>query len=128
MTSFNHYALGAVANFLHTTVGGLKPLDPGYRRILIQPQPGGTITSASTYTITPAGRASVGWTLKDGILKVQFEIPPNTTGIVKLGGKEENLGSGKYSREVKYMAEGVWPPPPYATQFAHPTLSDTLAL
>ncbi|MGN6672952.1 MAG: family 78 glycoside hydrolase catalytic domain, partial [Thermomicrobiales bacterium] len=40
MTSFNHYALGAVADWLHRTVGGLAPAEPGYRRIEIRPQPG----------------------------------------------------------------------------------------
>ena len=33
MTSFNHYALGAVADWMHRTVGGLAPAEPGYRRV-----------------------------------------------------------------------------------------------
>jgi alpha-L-rhamnosidase len=40
MTSFNHYSLGAVADWLHRTVGGLAPAAPGYRLIDIQPHPG----------------------------------------------------------------------------------------
>lgn len=128
MTSFNHYALGAVANFLHTTVGGLKPLEPGYRRLEIRPQPGGTVTTASTHTITPSGLASVSWTLKGGQLEVDFVVPANTQAVVVLGGKEETVGSGTYSRKVKYEAEGEWPPAPYQTQFAQPKTSDTLAL
>ena len=31
MTSFNHYALGAVADWLHRRVAGLAPAAPGYR-------------------------------------------------------------------------------------------------
>jgi alpha-L-rhamnosidase len=128
MTSFNHYALGAVANWLHTTVGGLKPLEPGYRRFLVSPQPGGTIRNASVHTITPSGRAAVSWVLEDGNLKVDIEVPPNTTAVVRLGGggKEEELGSGTYQREVKYDA-GQWPPTPYRTQFSHRVMEDTLA-
>ncbi len=34
MTSFNHYALGAVADWIHRTVGGLAPLEPGYSTVL----------------------------------------------------------------------------------------------
>jgi len=117
MTSFNHYALGAVANWLHTTVGGLKPLSPGYKRFQIQPRPGGTLTTASVHTITPYGRAAVSWVLKGTKLNVEFEIPPNTTAIVKLGGKEEELGSGKYSREVEYQVE-KFPPDAYVTKFS----------
>ena len=39
MTSFNHYALGAVADWLHRTVAGLAPAAPGYRRLEMQPTP-----------------------------------------------------------------------------------------
>ena len=41
MTSFNHYALGAVAAWLERTVGGLAPAEPGYRVIEVAPVPGG---------------------------------------------------------------------------------------
>ncbi len=47
MTSFNHYALGAVADWLHRVVGGLAPAAPGYRVVRFAPQPGGGLTSAS---------------------------------------------------------------------------------
>ncbi len=124
MTSFNHYALGAVANFLHTTVGGLKPLEPGYRKILVHPRPGGTVTNASVHTITPYGRAAISWTLKSGVLNVQIEIPPNTTAVLVLGGKEEEVGSGHHNREVKYEASGAWPPPTYKTKFAQPSADE----
>jgi alpha-L-rhamnosidase len=126
MTSFNHYALGAVANWLHTTVGGLKLQDPGYRSFVVQPQPGGTVTSASVHTMTPSGRAAVSWTLKDGLLDVDIEVPPNTSAIVRLGGKEETVGSGKHQRKVKYEAP-QWPPEPYMTQFSQKVPEQTLA-
>ena len=37
MTSFNHYALGAVADWMHRTIGGIAPLAPGYAEVLIAP-------------------------------------------------------------------------------------------
>ena len=43
MTSFNHYALGAVADWMHRSIGGIAPLEPGYSQVLIAPQPGGDI-------------------------------------------------------------------------------------
>jgi alpha-L-rhamnosidase len=39
MTSFNHYAFGSVADFLHRVVAGLAPAAAGYRRILVRPRP-----------------------------------------------------------------------------------------
>jgi alpha-L-rhamnosidase len=125
MTSFNHYALGAVANWLHTTVGGLRPLSPGYKTFLVQPQPGGTIRSALVHTLTPYGRASVSWTL-DQVLTVKIEVPPNTTATVRMGGKDEILGSGFYERQFDYRADS-WPPAPYENTFTPKIVVDTLA-
>jgi len=59
MTSFNHYALGAVADWLHRTVAGLAPGAPGYRRLVVAPRPGGGLTHAAASHETPYGRADV---------------------------------------------------------------------
>ncbi|WP_239171130.1 alpha-L-rhamnosidase C-terminal domain-containing protein [Actinoplanes campanulatus] len=61
MTSFNHYALGAVADWLHRTVAGLAPAAPGYRTIHVRPRPGGGLTSAGARHRTPYGLAAVEW-------------------------------------------------------------------
>ena len=45
MTSFNHYALGAVADWLHRRVAGLAPAAPGYREIAVRPLPTAALTS-----------------------------------------------------------------------------------
>ncbi|MGI8334524.1 alpha-L-rhamnosidase C-terminal domain-containing protein [Actinomadura scrupuli] len=86
MTSFNHYALGAVADFLHRTVAGLAPASPGYRRLRIAPRPGGGLTHASAELHTPYGPASVAWTSAEGSLTVTATIPPGTTAEVDLPG------------------------------------------
>lgn len=106
MTSFNHYALGAVAEWMHTTVGGLRPLDPGYRTIEIAPKPGGSLRWARTAHITPFGLARVQWVLKGGQLRVSGQIPVGTTAVLRLPGcEEEVLGSGEFSREVPVSRE-----------------------
>ncbi len=55
MTSFNHYALGAVADWLHRTVAGLAPGAPGYRHLVVAPRPGGGLTSAGAVHEVAAG-------------------------------------------------------------------------
>ena len=55
MTSFNHYALGAVADWMHRYIGGIAPLEPGYSRVLIAPQPGGDIRWARSSLETSTG-------------------------------------------------------------------------
>ena len=86
MTSFNHYAFGAVADWMHRVVGGIAPLAPGYSRILIAPRPGGDLDWAATSLDTPHGTVSVRWELTPGALEVTVEIPPGTTAVVDLPG------------------------------------------
>ena len=103
MLSFNHYALGAVADWLHRTVGGLAPLEPGYRRILVHPRPGGGLTHAATSHETPYGRASVAWRLDADVMDVDVEVPPNTTAVVELDGQPpRSVGSGCYRFRARH--------------------------
>jgi alpha-L-rhamnosidase len=94
MTSFNHYALGAVADWMHRTIGGIAPLTPGYGRVLVAPRPGGGLTSAAASVTTRHGLVSVEWRLQNGQLAVRTELPDGVTGILHLPGREpETLGS-----------------------------------
>jgi alpha-L-rhamnosidase len=84
MTSFNHYALGAVADWLHRTVAGLAPAAPGYRRIAIRPLPGGGLTWARARHLTPYGPAECAWRVDGDGITVEAEIPPGVTAEVAL--------------------------------------------
>ena len=55
MNSFNHYAYGAIGDWMYRVMAGIEidPAAPGYKHILIQPQPGGGFTSASASHVTP---------------------------------------------------------------------------
>lgn len=86
MTSFNHYAFGAVASWLHSTVGGLSSLAPGWTRMRVAPRPHPAISQASTAHITPAGRASVEWNIEAGIMTLKVTVPPGTSADVVLEG------------------------------------------
>lgn len=94
MTSFNHYALGAVADWMHRVVGGIAPLAPGYSSVLIAPQPGGGLTEAETALETPAGRVAVQWTVSDDQLSVTAEIPEGVTGVLRLPGQDDRAIEG----------------------------------
>ncbi|WWC91438.1 uncharacterized protein L201_006384 [Kwoniella dendrophila CBS 6074] len=122
MTSFNHYALGSVASFMHEYIGGLKQLggESGYKEILIKPQPGGTITSAKTNHKSPYGQISVEWSIKNGNLDLIVDIPPNCKAQVILPGKEDNIeyiGSGHWEYSVPYSLP-AFPPASYIPHFA----------
>lgn len=104
MTSFNHYALGAVADWLHRSVAGLAPETPGYRRLRLAPRPGGSVTWARATHRTPLGLASVEWHLKDGQLVVRGEVPVGATAVLDLPGcPPEDLGHGSFTRTLDLL-------------------------
>jgi alpha-L-rhamnosidase len=107
MTSFNHYALGAVADWLHRTVAGLSPLEPAYRRFEIAPSIGGGMTHASARHKTPYGIAEVNWKLRGDQLEVTAVVPANTQATVRFPGSSEVLevGSGTYYWVKTIVAE-----------------------
>ncbi|MFD8812127.1 family 78 glycoside hydrolase catalytic domain [Streptomyces sp. NPDC059627] len=115
MTSFNHYALGAVADWLHRTVAGLAAVEPGWRRLRIAPVPGGDLTWAKAAHETPYGRAEAGWRVegvKGDLLVVEALVPPNTRAEVHLpdGGEPLEIGSGRHTFRCPYVAP-AWPLP-----------------
>ncbi|GGF38887.1 alpha-L-rhamnosidase [Microbacterium sorbitolivorans] len=95
MTSFNHYALGSIADWLHREVAGLSPAEPGYRRIRFAPTPG-PLASASARHLTPYGEAAISWTSADGELSVEVTVPTGATGIVELPSGRHEVGSGTH--------------------------------
>ncbi|NLP83339.1 family 78 glycoside hydrolase catalytic domain [Microbacterium sp. CFH 90308] len=101
MTSFNHYALGAVADWMHRVIAGLAPAEPGYRRIRFAPRPGGGLTSASARQLTPYGEAAIAWRIEGGSLEVEVTVPVGAEAVLDLVGVgEETLDSGVHSRRV----------------------------
>ena len=101
MTSFNHYALGAVADWMHRIIGGLAPLEPGYRTLLVAPQPGGGLTWAETSLDTPYGLASVRWERDGDQIQVAVTVPDGSTAVLRLPGVEdETLTSGQHQRSA----------------------------
>jgi alpha-L-rhamnosidase len=103
MTSFNHYALGAVADWLHRTLAGLSPAAPGYRHITIKPIPHHTLTHASARHHTPYGEASAGWRRENEQLTIEAVIPAGATATVHLPGTIPfDIRHGRHSWTVPY--------------------------
>ncbi|BBH67963.1 alpha-L-rhamnosidase [Actinoplanes sp. OR16] len=105
MTSFNHYALGAVADWMHRVIAGLAPAAPGYRSLLVRPRPGGGLSSASASHLTPYGRATVAWRRDGGTLAVDVTVPPGCDATVDLPGSPPvTVGSGQHRFGVSHPA------------------------
>lgn len=130
MTSFNHYALGAVADWLHRTVAGLAPGAPGYRELLVRPVPGGGLTRAAARHTTPYGDASVAWRVEAGTWHLDVVVPPGAAAVVHLpdGSGPERVGSGEHSWSLP--AERALPrprPPVTAASSTRELLDDPVA-
>jgi alpha-L-rhamnosidase len=106
MTSFNHYALGAVADWMHRTVAGIAPDSPGYRRIRFAPRPGGGLTWAIAEHETPYGRAGISWRLDADRLEIEVTVPLGTSAVLDLPGEaEREIGPGVHRQVVAFASE-----------------------
>lgn len=87
MTSFNHYALGAIAQWLHGSVAGLVPDSPGWPDIVFRPRPGGGLRWAGAEHEGPYGRVAIRWELVDrdldGDLEVSTTVPTGSRARIE---------------------------------------------
>ncbi|MCK2022689.1 glycoside hydrolase family 78 protein [Microbacterium sp. kSW2-24] len=108
MTSFNHYALGAVADWMHRVVGGIAPLQPGYQEILIAPKISDGVDWANTALVTPQGRVSVRWERDGDVIRLQATIPEGATAVLSWQGIQDRpLGSGTHSLSLPATTTSV---------------------
>ncbi len=84
MNSFNHYAYGAIGQWMYERMAGLAPdpQHPGYKHFFIQPNPAAPITSAAAELETPYGKARSSWKKTEDALIINAIVPPNTTATL----------------------------------------------
>jgi len=108
MNSFNHYAYGAIGDWMYKNVAGIKQDEnsSGYKKIVIKPTPGGGLTFAKAELESVYGKISSHWKIEGEKFILEVEIPPNTTAKVFVPSKTEKsgfevyeIGSGKYKFE-----------------------------
>ncbi len=113
MLSFNHYAYGAVIDWVYRHVAGIAPdpAGPGYRAVTFAPEPAGAIDRARGSVDTPYGRVAIDWRIDDkGVLGADIELPFGTSGTFvapvtagsqvtvdgAAGGTRTTLGPGRH--------------------------------
>jgi alpha-L-rhamnosidase len=111
MISFNHYAYGAVVDWIYRNVGGIAPTAPGYRNVVIAPRPHVNLTSSSSSQETGYGSIELEWQIRDGNLVGKLSVPFGVTAEFDLLGsansalivnaaaaeKGQKFGHGRYS-------------------------------
>ena len=84
MNSFNHYAYGAIVEWLFKEVAGINNDYPGYKKSFLKPSPGGDLTHARAFQNTLYGRVSSAWHFDEDDFVWRVNIPANTTAEVLL--------------------------------------------
>jgi len=122
MTSFNHYALGAVARFLYERVAGLQAMEPGWKRFRVAPVVGRELTWARAEVETPFGTVVGAWTLEelkeegDARLRLEVLVPPNTSAEVVFpegtGREPVVVKSGEHRFSMPFRRRTDWPVEP----------------
>ena len=146
MNSFNHYAYGAIGEFLYATVAGLEidPHHPGYQRIHVRPQPGGGLTWAQATRQTLYGQVESAWRIVGGRFHLVVLVPPNTSARITLPthdaagtlicdgatqiaqtphGLAVEVAAGQYHFDVSYAAIPTRPSPGPVAHFRFPHFS-----
>ena len=84
MTSFNHYALGAVADWLYQVVAGIQPAEPGFATVRIAPVPGPGLDWANASIETRQGTVSSSWRRGGNGFELDVAIPDGTPAEIVL--------------------------------------------
>lgn len=97
MISYNHYASGAIGDFLYRRLAGLEKTAPAFQSFRIKPLITGDITGARARLETPYGVAESDWKIDGGQFTLHFTVPVGTTCEVVLpSGRSRVYGSGVY--------------------------------
>jgi alpha-L-rhamnosidase len=84
MNSRNHFALGCVGEWMWNTLAGINICEefPGFKRVIIKPEPVGDLKSVKAEYETNFGRLLVDWSLNGKIFILKLEVPANTTALL----------------------------------------------
>jgi len=106
MNSFNHYAYGAIGEWLYRHVAGMDidPEVPGYKHILLAPHPGGGLTNADAEFTSLYGKVKSAWKMVGNEFVYEVTVPANTTATVTLpaaNAEQVTLNSQPLSASMK---------------------------
>ena len=102
MNSFNHYAYGAVGDWLYGVVAGIKVTKPAYKAVKLQPYPCEKLGFVRCAIDTPQGRLESNWYYTGESIRFEFTVPSASTAeIVLPNGYTASVGGGTYHFEIK---------------------------
>jgi alpha-L-rhamnosidase len=116
IASLDHIGLVApIAAWAWQAIGGIAPIEPGYRIFSVDPRPG-AVSSAAVTRWTPRGLIEVRWVVNGGSIELTVAVPVGSNAVLPDG---RTLGSGTH--EVVLGLGPELPPAPAATSPRHPS-------
>jgi alpha-L-rhamnosidase len=105
MNSFNHYAYGAIGDWMYRVSAGLEILEPGYKQISINPQLTDKLTFSKASFESSYGTISSGWERREGKVIIKVSIPANTSAkiILPVVNQEKVTEAGKPLSQNLYL-------------------------
>jgi alpha-L-rhamnosidase len=125
--SQNHPMFGSVSEWFFTSILGINAGSPGYKKIILKPQPAGDLTWARGSYDSVHGKITSDWNIRDGKFSWTISIPANTsasvyipvkgdsailvdgkkadTASIEKGFARVELGSGNYSISSNYTQQ-----------------------
>jgi alpha-L-rhamnosidase len=113
MNSLNHYAYGSVVEFLFKHGAGIKAIEPGFRKVILEPKPDSRIGHINCKYDSASGQYVSNWKINDdGTISCHFEIPFGCSAIIKLpdsGRDSISVDPGKYDFTYKPTKKYLYP-------------------
>ena len=107
MNSLNHYSYGSIEAWMYGYVAGIRSLEPGFRRAVIEPHPDERLGFAECTLKAASGRYRSNWKYEeDGQVSYEIEIPFGCTGEIRLpDGRQFTAMAGIYT--YKGSGDGI---------------------
>ncbi|MBT2486507.1 MULTISPECIES: alpha-L-rhamnosidase [unclassified Microbacterium] len=105
--SLNHYAFGAVDDWMYRYIAGITPTAPGYAEIEFRPDLSAPLDAVAASIETPFGRAALEWArTSPAHVEIRLIVPANTRAVLKVSGAEPvTLRPGAHTRTVTHKKE-----------------------
>ena len=106
MNSFNHYAYGAIGEWMYRVMAGLEvdEASPGFKRCIMEPKIGGSLKFVEGSYHSCYGEYRLKWQVDDGQVTVSVQIPANTTAEIRLSDVKELVQTD----ELQFRKEGTY--------------------
>lgn len=95
-SSYNHYALGSVGEWIYRHIGGLRPTAPGWRSLEFAPMVDCGLTWAQCRHHTPYGLAACAWKRTEAGVELTLTVPHGVEATLRMGAHTQALSAGTH--------------------------------